>query len=590
MIQKVALHSPSKEFCPEVIDFQAGRYVLSEELVVRFYFLIRCFYKDFSMFVPEAHKRLGSADDFRHRQTAIIQCLTHLQEDYSVDNVTENLSTDSLHSPLGEREKSEILLARLNYAFNVCSPEVFREQFRGLKFLVGEQHEVAKANCQPVFVLVFHLSIFVRVFKHIVALPLKGVVFIHINIGKDLFSEEFNLFSLPEVHVTSTDKTVFPLVKAVPELVVESLERKAPSRRHPADECLFSTIVECVNDLFGDVASIKHQRVYCNIKTCSDIVYHIHYRIDVQHIARYDVIPDRKPAFFIQHEHHTCLYGGSLNAMAAKGIERIVFNVIGKRSGVNIAASSKLWVVIPHLLYESLEEGEPVSILSHHREEGRVATQRCRWNIAQYIGCKGLLHKAVTGNPAAIAQDAMEDMAKYSLQINRLRKSLLKNLHQSCLHQKAHQKVGVSENSMHFCFRKDFQGGRKPGIIPSNFIKTVSCGVVEDKASLWGKKDAGFAIVTKPHDFTEAFPNNLPGVELPSILDVSGLLDCGAAADNVAVAVPDQLLNSYECHTPMLYLIVLSSTTNIANNRESAISYYKKYTINQQISEMHLAA
>lgn len=89
MIQKVALHSPSKEFCPEVIDFQAGRYVLSEELVVRFYFLIRCFYKDFSMFVPEAHKRLGSTDDFRHRQTAIIQCFTHLKEDYNIDNVIE---------------------------------------------------------------------------------------------------------------------------------------------------------------------------------------------------------------------------------------------------------------------------------------------------------------------------------------------------------------------------------------------------------------------------------------------------------------------------------------------------------------------
>ena len=40
MIQKVVLHSPSKEFCPEVIDFQAGRYVLSEELVVRFTFLL----------------------------------------------------------------------------------------------------------------------------------------------------------------------------------------------------------------------------------------------------------------------------------------------------------------------------------------------------------------------------------------------------------------------------------------------------------------------------------------------------------------------------------------------------------------------
>ena len=57
---KVALQLREHDLPAEVLDFQACRDGLADELVVRFDFFIRCFYQYFTMLVSEAHYKIRS--------------------------------------------------------------------------------------------------------------------------------------------------------------------------------------------------------------------------------------------------------------------------------------------------------------------------------------------------------------------------------------------------------------------------------------------------------------------------------------------------------------------------------------------------
>ena len=174
---KVALHLREQDLSAEVFDFQTCRDGLSDEFVVRFDFFIRCFYQYFSMLVSEAHKGLGLAGHFADRQSAFVQCLSHIQEDNGVYYVAEYLSPDSIDRPFGQRQETEILLARLDDAFYIRSAEVFGKQIHGSQFPVGQKDEVAEAYGHPVFLLVLQSSIFLGVVQHIVSLLKESLVF-----------------------------------------------------------------------------------------------------------------------------------------------------------------------------------------------------------------------------------------------------------------------------------------------------------------------------------------------------------------------------------------------------------------------------
>ncbi len=172
MMSKVALHSRHQDLLPEVADFQACGDGLAKEFVVCFYFFVRGFYKDFSMFVAEAHQRLRPSGYLGHGQSAVIQRFAHFQEDYGVHDVTEYLSADGVDGPLGQRKQAEVFLAGLDHALDVRAPEVVREQFSRSELLVGKQHEVAEPHGQPVLLLVLHGRVLVGVVEDEVALPL----------------------------------------------------------------------------------------------------------------------------------------------------------------------------------------------------------------------------------------------------------------------------------------------------------------------------------------------------------------------------------------------------------------------------------
>ena len=108
----------------------------------------------------------------------------------------------------------------------------------------------------------------------------------------------------------------------------------------------------------------------------------------------------------------------------------------------------------------------------------------------------------------------------------------------------AHQEVGVSEHGVDLRLREYIHVIRKALVIPSDLIEAVGDGVVGDESALRGEEDAALAVGAQPHDLPKALPYDLPGVELPSVLDVPGLLDGGAAADDISAVVPDQLSGS----------------------------------------------
>ena len=204
MIPKVALHSRRQDLLQEVADFQACRDSLTQEFVVCFYLFVRGFYKDFFMFITEAHKGLRPSDDFGYGQAAVIQCFAYVQEDDGVHNVAQYLSSDGVDSPLGQRKQAEILFTGLDYALDIRASEVVCKQLGRSEFLVGEQHEV---------------------------------------------------------YMAATYEAVLALVQAGARLVVERLERKSLPGRQPANECLLRPVVESMNDLLGDVSCIQYKGV-----------------------------------------------------------------------------------------------------------------------------------------------------------------------------------------------------------------------------------------------------------------------------------------------------------------------------------------
>ena len=590
MIPKVALHSRDKDLLPEVADFQACGDGLAQEFVVCFYFFVRGFYKDFSMFVTEAHQGLRPSGDLGDGQTAVIQRLAHVQEDDCVHDVAEDLSADGIDGPLGQRKQAEVLLAGLDDALDVRPAEVVRQQLRRSEFLVGEQHEVAEPHGQPVLLLVLHRGVFVGMVQHEVALPLEGVVPVHVHIGIDLLAEQVNLLPLAEVHMAAAHKAVLPLVQAGAELVVERLEGKALPGRHPADEGLLRPVVERVDDFLGDVSCIQYQGVDGDVQADGHVVHDGHDGADVQYVAGNDVVPYRKACLFVQYQHEAGLDGRILDAMAAQGVERVALDVVRERRGVHITTSPKAGMHFPHPLDESLEERHPGAVLAHHREVGRVATERGERDVAQDVRREGLFHETVASDPAPVTEDAMKDMAQDPLAVSLFREGGLQDIRHPRLDEEVHQEVGVSEHGMDLRLGEHVHVAGKASVIPSDLVESVGDGVVGHEPALRRQEDAALAVGAEPHDLPEAFPYNLPGVELPSVLDVPGLLDGGAAARDVAVTVPDQLLNPYECHVAMPDLIVLSSTTNLSIIYDITKHFYDNFTINQQFSRSRLAA
>ena len=507
------------------------------------------------MFVAEAHQRLRPSGDFGDGQSAVIQRFAHVQEDDGVHDVAEYLSADGVDGPFGERKQAEVLLAGLDDAFDVRAPEVVREQFRRGELLVGKQHEVAEPHGQPVLLLVLHGRVLVGVVEDEVALPLEGVVLVHVNIGIDLFVKQHNFLTLAEVHVPAAHEAVLSLVQAGSELMVERLEGEALPGRHPADEGLLRPVVERMDDLLGDVTGIQDKGVDGDVKTDGHVIHHGHDGAYVQHVAGNDVVPYRKAGLLVQHQHEAGLDGRTLHAVAAQGVERVVVNVVGQRRGVHVAAPAEAGVRFPHPLHEGLEEGHPCIVPAHHREVGRVAAKRCERDVAQDVRRERLLHEAVTPDPASIPENAVQNVTQDPLAVGLLRKGSLQDIRHARLHEEVHQQVGVSEHGVDLRLRKDFHVAGKPLVIPADLVEAVGNGIVGHETALRGEEDAALAVAAKPHDLPQALPHDLPGVELPSVLDVPGLLDGGAAAGDVAVCVPDQLLNPYECHAAMPDLI-----------------------------------
>ena len=115
MIIKVALHSRCQDLLLEVADFQACGDSLAKEFVVSFDLFVRGFYKNFSMFVAEAHQGLRPSGYLGDGQATVIQCFTHIEEDNGIHDVGEYLSADCIHGPFGQRKQAEVLLAGLEH-------------------------------------------------------------------------------------------------------------------------------------------------------------------------------------------------------------------------------------------------------------------------------------------------------------------------------------------------------------------------------------------------------------------------------------------------------------------------------------------
>ena len=565
-MSKVALHLREHDLPAEVFDFQAGRDGLSDELVVRLDFFIWCFYQYFSMLVAEAHKRLCLAGHLTDRQPTIVQRLAHIQEDNGVYYVAEYLSSDRISGPFGQQQKTEILLACLDDALDIRPAKVFGKQINGLQFLVGKKNEVSEAHGHPVFLFVLQGGVLLRMIKHVVAFPLKGVVLVHIHIGKDFLAEEFDLLPLAEVDVSAADKAVLPFVQTGLELVVESLERKALPGWHPADESLLSAVMESVYHFFGDVSGVQNKRVDCYVKTYGDIVHHCHYGADVKHVAGDDIVPYREAGLLVKHEDESGLSGRGIDSMAAESIEGIVVDIVGKGRGVHITTLPEVRIGLAHPFHKGLEEREPDAVLAHHGEVCSIATERCRGYIPENIRGKRLLDKVVTTYAAPITENTVQDVAQNSFALNFIRKGCLQDFRHPDLCKEAKQQMCIAEDSVDFSIGENVNAtAGQPLISAGNLVKSVGNGIVGDKTPLGRKEYAGFAVRSEPDNFTESLTHNLSGMELAPILDVLRFLDSSAAAENISVSVPHQFLNSNKCHARMSYSVVLSSTANLRN-------------------------
>ena len=518
------------------------------------------------MLVSEAHEGLSLAGHFTDRQSAFVQGFTHVQEDNGVHYVTEYLSPNGVCGPLGQRQQPEILLAGLNDSFNIRSAEVFCEQVDRLEFLVGKQHEVTEAHRHPVLLFILQSGVLLGVIKHVGALPLEGVVLVHINIGKDLLPKKFNLLPLAKVDVTSTDETIFPFVQAGLELMVESLEREALPCRHPADKRLLGAVVKGVYHFLGYVSGIQHKRVDCNVKAYSHVIHNSHYNIDVKDVTRYNVIPDRESGFLVKYENKPGLYGGRVNPMTTEGVERVVVNVVGKGRRVDIAALTEVGVSFPHSFNECFEECQTDTILPHHVEVCGITTERCRGDVIKHIRGERLLDEVIATYAAPVAKDAVQDMTQDALPFNLIRECNLQHFGHSALDEKAKQEVRIAKYGMDFGVRKNINtSAGQAFVIATDLVKTIGDGIIGHKSSAGGKEYSGFAIRSQPDDLPKTFAYNLSGMEFTSILDVLRLLDSGTAAENISVTVPHQFLNPYKCHIKMSYIVVLSSIIDLRN-------------------------
>lgn len=496
------------------------------------------------MLVTEAHDGLSIASHFTDRQSAFVQGFTHVQEDNGVHYVTEYLSPNGVGGPLGQRQQPEILLAGLNDSFNIRSAKVFCEQVDRLEFLVGKQHEVTEAHRHPVLLFILQGGVFLGVIKHVVALPLEGVVLVYINIGKDLLAKKFNLLSLAKVDVTSTDETIFPFVQAGLELVVERLEREALPCRHPADKQLLGAVVKGVYHFLGYVSSIQHKRVDCNVKAYSYVIHHSYYGIDIKGVAGDNLILDRETSLLVQYENKPGLYGGRVNPMTTEGVERVVVNIVGKGRRVDIAALTEVGVCFPHSFNKCFEESQADTILSHHVEVCGITTERCRGDILKHIRGERLLNEVIATYSAPVAKDAVQDMTQDAFPFNFIREYNLQHFGHSALDKKAKQEVRVTKYGVDFGVRKNINtSSGQAFVIATDLVKAIGDGIIGHKSSAGGKEYSGFAVRSQPDDFLEAFAHNLPRMEFTSILDVLRLLDSRTAAENISVTIPHQFLN-----------------------------------------------
>ena len=590
MTQKVALHSREQDFLPKLAYFQASRHSLAEELVVCFDLFVRSFYENFTMLVAEAHQGLRPPCYLGYGQSAVIQGFSHIKEYDGVHDVAQDFPSHRVHRPFGKRQQAQVFLAGLDDTLDVRTAEVVGEEFRRREVLVGEQHEVAEPHRQPVLLLVPHRGVLVGMVQHEVALPLERVVLVDIHVGIYLLAEQLDLLPLAEIHMPSPDETVLPLAKGCAELMVERLEREALAGGHPADELLLRSVVEGVDDLLGNVSRIKDEGAYGDVQADSHVIHHGHDGADVQHVAGDDAVPYRHSRALVEDQHEACLDGGGLHAVAAQRVEGIVVDVVRERRGVDIAAPAEVRMLLAHHPYEGLEEVHPRAVLAHHREIGRVAAERRGRDAVQDVRGEGLLHETIACNPVAVAQDTVEDVAEHALQASLIREGCLQDACHPRFHEETHQQVCVTENSVDLRLRKDGHIAGHAAVIPADLVEGVGHGIVGHKAALRGKEYAGLAVGTEPHDLAEPLPDNLPGMVLAAVLDVSGLLDGGTAAEDIAVGVSDQFLNSYERHVDMFDLIVLSSTTKLVIYYDMAKLFNNNFTINQTFSKSSIAA
>lgn len=456
------------------------------------------------MLVAEAHEGLSLAGHFTDRQSAFVQGFTHVQEDNGVHYVDEYLSPHGVCGPLGQRQQPEIL--RLNDSFNIRSAEVFCEQVDRLEFLVGKQHEVTEANRHPVLLFILHGGVFLGAIKHVVALPLEGVVLVYIYIGKDLLTKKFNLLPLAKVDVTPSDETIFPFVQAGLELVVERLEREALPCRHPADKRLLGAVVKGVYHFLGYVSGIQHKRVDCNVEAYSHVIHHSHYGIDVKDVTGDGIIPDREAGSLVQYENEPGLYGGRVNPMTTEGVERVVVNIVGEGRRVDIAALPEVGVGAPHSFNKCFEESQTDTILSHHAEVCGVATERCRWDVLKHIRGERLLDEVIATYAAPVAKDAVQDMTQDALPFNFIRECNLQHFGHSALDEKAKQEMRITKYGVDFGVRKNINtSAAQAFVIATDLVKTIGDGIIGHNSSAGGKEYSGFAVRSQPDDLPKTF-------------------------------------------------------------------------------------
>ncbi|MDD2440992.1 MAG: hypothetical protein PHG76_02680 [Eubacteriales bacterium] len=95
----------------ELIHTHHGWYLNAHQVVVLFCFFVWCFHIHPAMIVPAAHQRLGLAGEFIDRNATIQELFPHVEQHNCIDGIMQNLASDSLISPLAQRQKAEIFFA-----------------------------------------------------------------------------------------------------------------------------------------------------------------------------------------------------------------------------------------------------------------------------------------------------------------------------------------------------------------------------------------------------------------------------------------------------------------------------------------------